>query len=299
MGAGSSVTKTGLRNWLGDLGLDTAKLGLLLYLLGLLASSLYYSRFSILTLDLAKTQCILVGVYIVVLYTAIPVIALFTTKDLSHARAVPLVLLGVLVLSDLVSALAVGYRHLSLVRVVSLTTLLQFLLFSDFGSLWRSLVARSPQIVFLLLPPRAKALVFALLFCAHFSLSWFPQIPAYYGGGKPLSVQVFTKTPELPANRLVDSKNRPQINKSMDSFSLRLLYETDKDAYFVADLEGGDSLMGYSVMRLKKDEFSGSTTIRPSGCSGEVFHDFPFPFVGCTGCFACLEQSAHAMREGL
>jgi hypothetical protein len=37
----------GRKNWLSELGLDAAKLGLLLYVLGLLASSLYYSRFSI------------------------------------------------------------------------------------------------------------------------------------------------------------------------------------------------------------------------------------------------------------
>jgi len=70
----------------------------------------------------------------------------------------------------------------------------------------------------------------------------------------PLRVQVFTKTAELPANRFVDSKNHPQINKSLDSYALQLLYETDKDVYFLYDLQTGDTLIGYSVMRLKKDE---------------------------------------------
>jgi len=50
------------------------------------------------------------------------------------------------------------------------------------------------------------------------------------------------------------SKNQPKINNAIDSFSLRLLYETDKDAYFVNDLQSEGNLIGYSVMRLKKDE---------------------------------------------
>jgi hypothetical protein len=74
------------------------------------------------------------------------------------------------------------------------------------------------------------------------------------GGAKPLAVQVITKTPDLPANRFVSSKNEPKINNAIDSFSLRMLYETDKDVYFVSDLQSEGSLIGSSVMRLKKDE---------------------------------------------
>jgi hypothetical protein len=252
--AGRDGPKTGLRNWLSDLGLDTAKLALFLYLLGLITSSLYYSRFSILTLDLAKTQCILVGVYVVLLYAGIPAITLFLAKSIPNGGVVAVILGGVLGLFDLYFAWLVGYRNTSLMRVALLTTVLQFLLFSDFSTLRQFLPAPRKQIAFLLPPPRAKALLFALLVCLHFSLSWFPQIPAYLGGGKPLTVQVFPKTSELPANRFVDSKNHPRINKSLDSFSLHLLYETDKDVYFVDDLQSEDNLVGYYVMRLKRDE---------------------------------------------
>jgi hypothetical protein len=81
-----------------------------------------------------------------------------------------------------------------------------------------------------------------------------PRIPAFLSGGKPLPVQVFTKTADLPASRFVISKNQPKINSAIDSFSLRLLYETDRDVYFVNDLESEGNLIGYSVMRLKRDE---------------------------------------------
>jgi len=252
--ASGSRSKAGLRNWLADLGLDTAKLGLLLYVLGLLASNLYYSRFSILTLDLAKTQCILVGVYIVLLYAVAPAITLFAAKGIRSATIVSVWFVIVLCLLDLILGLAVGLRRFSLFGVAFLTAALQFFCFTDFTSLGRSLRARRQEMAFMLPPPRAKAMFFALAFCLHFSLSWFPRIPGYLGGAKPLPVQVFTKTPDLPANRFVVSKNHPQINKSIDSFALHLLYETDKDAYFVYDLQAEDNLVGYSVMRLKKDE---------------------------------------------
>lgn len=247
-------TRSIFRNWLSDLGFDAAKLGLLLYVLGLLASSLYYSRFSILTLDLAKAQCILVGIYIVILYAAIPATTLFTMKNVARSGVIVLVFFGVLGIFDSIAAWAMGYRDAILVRVALLTAILQFLLFCDFAGFLRALVKRRMQVVFLLPPPRTRALLFAMLFCVHFSLSWFPQIPTYLGGGRPLSVQVFTKTADLPANRFVDSKNHPKINKSLDSFTLRLLYETDKDVYFVSDLEAGGSFAGYSVMRLAKSE---------------------------------------------
>ena len=69
--------QAGRKNWLTGLGFDEAKLGLLLYVLGMVTSSLYYSRFSIATLDLAKTQSILLGIYVVALYAVLPAAALF------------------------------------------------------------------------------------------------------------------------------------------------------------------------------------------------------------------------------
>lgn len=245
-----------LRSWLGDLGLDTAKLGLLLYLLGLITSSLYYSRFSILTLDIAKSQCILVGVYVVILYGAVPGVLLFALKGIKKVGVAGAVFGVVLVVCDLCFGLAVGFRGFPVVWIVLATSVLQFVFFLDLGGLWsrlRSTDSKSP-FAFVLSPLKAKALLLALLFCLHFAWFWFPHIPAYFGGGKPISVQVFTKTADLAANRFVQSKNRPQLNQAIDSYSLHLLYETDKDAYFVYELEAADTLMGYTVMRLSKDE---------------------------------------------
>jgi hypothetical protein len=246
--------QAGHKNWLTDLGLDAAKLGLLLYVLGLVASSLYYSRFTIATLDLAKTQSILLGVYVVGLYAGLPAAALFSLRRVRQVGIIAAVFVAVLCGLDTLLALAVSYRSLALLPVVCLTLGLQFFFFADFVSVVRSLVTARLRIAFVLPPPRMKALVFALLFCMHFSQFWFPRIPAFLGGGKPLPVQVVTKTADLPANRFVMSKNQPKINSAMDSFSLRLLYETDRDVYFVSDLKSEGNLIGYSVMRLKRDE---------------------------------------------
>lgn len=246
--------QAGHKNWLTDLALDAAKLGLFLYVLGLLASSLYYSRFSIATLDLAKTQSILLGIYVVVLYAGLPAAALFSLRRIRRVGVIAAVFVAFLCLLDSILGFAVSYRSLTLLSVVALTLALQFFFFADLLNLVRSLVAARLRIDFALPPPRVKALLFALLFCIHFSQFWFPRIPAFLGGGKPLPVQVFTKTPDLAANRFVMSKNQPKINSAMDSFSLRLLYETDRDAYFVSDLKSEGNLIGYSVMRLKRDE---------------------------------------------
>jgi len=242
------------KNWLSDLGLDAAKLGLLLYVLGLLASSLYYSRFSIATLDLAKMQSILLGIYVVLFYMGLPAAALFCLRKVNSVVVVTIVFIVVLCLADAALAFALAYRARMMTAVAGLMLLLQFFLFVDFTSLWRSILTHRLLIPFVLPPSRLKSFIFAVLFCFHFSQFCFPRIPAFLGGGRPLPVQVFTKTQDLPSNRFFISKNQPKINSAIDSFSLKLLYETDKDVYFVNDLQSGDSLIGYSVMRLSRDE---------------------------------------------
>jgi hypothetical protein len=248
------AASTSAKNWLASLALDAAKLGLVLYLLGLIVSSFYYSRFSILTLDFTKTQSILIGVYIVVLYAVLPAAILFAIKWMTSARMILLMFSSAIGLVDLEIGLMLQYRKVGLLLAVVLTAILQFSLFASFPSSWSLVRGGQAQMKFVLIPSRAKAGVFALLFCLHFSMVWFPRIPAYFGGGTPLRVQVFTRIADLPANRFVMSKNYPQINKSLDSYALLLLYETDKDVYFLYDLQTGDTLIGYSVMRLKKDE---------------------------------------------
>lgn len=254
--------QAGRKNWLGDLGSDAAKVSLLLYVSGLIASSFYYSRFSILTLDFVKPQCILIGIYIVILYAALPAIILFGSRKFSISAATTTLVLA-LCLADAVLGWILNCRRFALLQAVLITFVLQFFLFTNSASIWGTLRNRKLQIAFFLPPPRPKAIVFGLLFILHFSLFWFPRIPAHFGGAKPFTVLAITKTADLPANRFVISKNQPKINNSMDSFSLKLLYETDKDLYFVDDLQSGSDVAGYYVMRIKKDEILRMDYITP------------------------------------
>ena len=227
-------------SWLSTLGLDTAKFSLMLYVLGLFSSSFYYSRFSILTLDFAKTQSILVGLYVLLLYAAVPTATIWGVREMPVGRAtvlsftVPFVVWTAL-------GLVIGNRGISLMLASVSATFLQFVLFVDLGILWRSLRRRETTVALVLPPGRGKTAILALLFCMHFSEFWFPGIPAYFGGGRPIPVQVFTRTSDLPASRFVNSKDQPQINTAIDSFSLRLLYESGQDIYFISDLEAGQN----------------------------------------------------------
>jgi hypothetical protein len=245
--------QTGRKNWLSDLGWDVAKIGLMLYVSGLIASSFYYSRFSILTLDFAKPQCILVGIYIVITYAVLPAIILFGSRNFSISAATATLVIT-LCFADGVLGWILNCRGSTLVQAIVITLVLQVFLFTNSASIWQTLRKRQLQIAFFLPPPKLKTIVFGLLFSLHFSLFWFPRIPAHFGGAKPFKVVVITKTADLPANRFVISKNQPKINKSIDSFSLTLLYETDKDFYFVDDLQSETDLVGYYVMRIRKDE---------------------------------------------
>jgi hypothetical protein len=85
-----------------------------------------------------------------------------------------------------------------------------------------------------------------------FAAFLYGSIPAYCGGGAPMLVQVFTKEPELPANRFMATRNSPQINPTIPSFRLRLLYESPEYFYFVAESRG--RMRGHSVMRLSREQ---------------------------------------------
>src|SRR5580658_3759401 len=66
------VTHPAKHRWLSLRGLDAAKAGLGLYIVGMLTSGIYYARFHILALDFTRIQSVVVGVYLIVLYLAAP-----------------------------------------------------------------------------------------------------------------------------------------------------------------------------------------------------------------------------------
>lgn len=233
--------------WLNGVAIDTAKLGLLLYVCGLFSFSCYYSQFRILSIDLAKPEAILIGFDIVCLFAVLPQLLDGSGEKLKLRERPRLLAVSLfLLVIDFACAWFLDHRQLAAIAVAALTVVIQIVAVKSIAVIHggKSLTGRAGLVGVLILS------------CIQFSFCWLPKIPAYYGGGRPYEVQIFTKTADLPANRFFNYKNQPKINNSIDSFKLRLLYETDKDLYFVDDLREGSNTIGYSVMRIKRDEIS-------------------------------------------
>ena len=235
---------------------DTAKIGLALYLLGVFVSVVYYSRFSILTLDFLKAQAILLGCYVIAAYPIVPVLSILFLRNVAGRNLVAIAFCATVAAFDLAIQWASGHRGLELAGSVLAMFTLQMFCFVEFGSLLRSF--RSMQLAVVITFPRSfKASVFGLLFCIHFALTILPGIPMYLGGAEPMPVQVFTKIEDLLANRFVPGqKDAPKVNKAIDSYSVQLLFETDKDIYFFSDLKTNENVFGHYVMRIPRDQIT-------------------------------------------
>jgi len=254
MDAAAATTRKGASRWLSLRGMDAAKAGLALYITGMLTSGAYYARFHILALDFTRIQSIVVGVYLIALYLALPAAFVWCATQFSGHRAVRLLVWLTMLLAldaGLARLLKDSWKNLTLTTVSTLA--LQLILFVDWKTLLQSLRNRKLQIQMLLEPPRERVVALGLLICLHFSLFWFPRIPGNFAGGMPVEVQVFTATAGLPDSRFVNTKDKPQINGQMDSYALWLLYQTDTDVYLLDSLPG-DTLIDDDVMRITQDQ---------------------------------------------
>jgi hypothetical protein len=250
-----ATSQTDEKHWLNLSGLDAAKAGLGLYIIGLLTSGAYYARFHILALDFTHIQSIVVGVYLIVIYLAAPAAIVWSVRWISARRALR-VLVGIAVLAGLDSGVGwlLGWSWILFTTGILTTLGLQVMLFVDWKTLWASLRKRKMNLQFLHQPARETLVALGLLVCLHFSLFWFPRIPGNFAGGKPVRVQVFTENAALPDSRFVNRKNQPQINSQLDSYSLWLLYQTDTDVYLLDSLPTDGTLIDDDVMRITKSQ---------------------------------------------
>ena len=244
---------TGKNRWLSLRGLDAAKAGL--YVLGMLTSGLYYARFHVLALDFTRVQSIVVGIYLIALYLALPAAFVWCAAQFSALkRARLLIFVAMLAALDTGLALLLKYKGKDLATVALATLAFQTILFVD----WKTLVAcfreRKLTLQMLHQPTRERLVMLGILICLHFSLFWFPRIPGNFAGGLPVQVQVFTETPGLPDSRFVATKNKPQINSQMDSYALWLLYQTDTDVYLLDSLPANGTLIDDDVMRITQGQ---------------------------------------------
>lgn len=226
---------------------DWAKIGAVFYVLGLLITSIYFLRFSILSLDLLRPQSIIVGLYFAALYFALPILFLVVLRPVRSDVRVLTAFIVLLVTKDLaLCRLIEGSLGAATVLVI-----LQICLFIGID---RDRTKRPYKwsLYFKLFPVGRIELAVASLLLVVFASTTFGDIPGYFGGGHPISVHVFTRTPELPANRFMQTRNRPQVNRAMTSFRLNLLYESEDYFYFVA--ESKRNMTGYSIMKLQRTE---------------------------------------------
>jgi hypothetical protein len=246
---------TGVHRWLNLRGLDAAKAGLALYIVGMVTSGIYYARFHVLALDFTRIQSIVVGVYLIVLYLAAPAGAVWCVRLLGQHRALRVLVFVAMVAGFDAGLLAlIGVTGLGLALGTATTMTLQVVLFLDWKALWANMRDRRLEIEWMHQPTRARLVGWGVLICLHFSVVWFPRIPGNFAGGKPIYVQVFTATAGLPDSRFASTKDKPQINSQMDSYSLWLLYQTDTDVYLLDSLPAQGTLVDDDVMRITQDQ---------------------------------------------
>jgi hypothetical protein len=242
-----------MKSFIDDLT-DMAKVGAILYVLGLVSCAIHFSRYSILALDLTRPQLIVIGIYIAFLYGILPAGILFALSIVRSRTWGSISFCLALFIKNIGLAYFLGYAALWSFGVGVLTTILELALFGD---VHRGEVSCSSRRLVIALTPsftRTKLVAFAIVFSIHFAVVFLPLIPSYLAGAKPLRVHIFPKTADLPANRFILSKNMPKVNPSMDSFAVKLIYESDKDLYFLEEPGSLSGLEAYTVMRLKRDE---------------------------------------------
>ena len=252
--AATASTNDLATRWLVNLGLDVSKATLGLYLLGTVVSLFYYSRFSILTLDLIRSQSILIGCYVISAYCVIPVTVLWLCKKIANVwLAIAIIFVTTGVLDGAILHLA-EYRGFAMVLPSAVMFALQLSFFISIESVVRTLRERDILVQFTLVPPKARSSILLIACLFHFSYVLFPRIPMYLGGARPMRVLVFTKTANLASVRMSGLKPTRNFNGTMDAFPMDLLYESDKDAYFLTEIKANGAVLDHLVTRIHKDE---------------------------------------------
>jgi len=216
---------------------ELTRAGIVLYLLGLFCTFIFFSQLNILSIDMLKPQCIVIGIYVWIWAVLLPRVwiqlaALFKFQKRWLNIAILVLAFG--------GADAVIFYELSAVQNTLYPVLIslpaQLLFYFNFNK-W----------TFELFPPAVKNYLFIPVLAVLFALILLPLIPQHLGGTKTEQVRVVfkDKTPDLLASRFVKGTG-----------TYRFLYETDKDYYFLEKASDQKSgiVMGYVVKRIEKTE---------------------------------------------
>jgi hypothetical protein len=176
--------------WVKQGSWDWARLGAVLYVAGVLISSIYFLRFTILSLDLLRPQSLIVGLYFFALYFIMPAAVLMFLKPLQSIQAILVVFLTLLIAKEMMLRFLIAAPS---AKTVALLVTLQLVLFCRFD--YNKKKKRWLLLRFVVVPkdPLAAMALAVILFV--FATTTYGSIPGYLGGGKPILVHVFTKTP--------------------------------------------------------------------------------------------------------
>jgi hypothetical protein len=214
---------------------DLTKTGILLYLMGIFCTFLYFSQFNILSVDFLKPQAIILGIYVWLYGIAIPRLLLAAISRIPFCnRSSVLCLLFFLVSLALLNFLflaALSALSFSLLIIALCATLVSFFFHFDFK---RSGLLLQPSIY--------RHYLFIPVYCFICSYFFLPKVPYFLGGFMPVKVTVVTTEAGLLQSRF--------------SRSIYLLYETGSEFYFFEKKADAATklVFNYVVKRVPKSQ---------------------------------------------
>jgi hypothetical protein len=238
-----------------SLALDTAKLGIGLYILGLICSVAYFSRYRILSLELTRPAGILVGAEIVLLYGVLSIGAMHVLARVAPQQAAVPGFVAFLFLKDLVIYIVLGLAPPPSVGLAFTSSAIEACLFLSGASIASAVAQRRLGALIVRAPASGWKLAtvgFALTLL--FAYTVYPRVPAQIGGARPSKVFVFPKDCDLLDSRFNLARNNPRINYFKDSYSLFLLLESGSDYYFTQGTLGSGVTEALYVIKVPKSE---------------------------------------------
>lgn len=233
---------------------DLAKIGVAFYIIGLLVTFIYYTQLQILSVDLVKPAAIILGIYVWALVVLLPRIVLCAMDLLKIKRSTVYNLFFALLLLAWYGWLEIafnGWSWISLLYTV-LAAGAVFIFYLNGSRVRHDKVVADQSL--------NRQAIFIVLFSILFSVSVYPLLPQYAGGGKPIVVKVYPKD-----RQLMLSQFSPEDYDADSCITANLLYEGNGDYYFidVVNEQLSGALVEYRVHKVRKEEIKKIVYRRP------------------------------------
>jgi hypothetical protein len=213
---------------------DPIKAGAIIYILGLVCSIFYFSQFNILSIDFLKPNAIIIGIYIWVYFVWVPRASLLGIRGMKRPKIYiewALLFFFLMAIFNIGILLLLGNGIWNVIVEGCIISIVVLMYHTDF---WKGRLTVTPSLL--------KSCSFGFIFCLLFAYFIFPKIPHQFAGGEPMEVKVFLKDSSLLYSRFT---NR-----------VRLLYESDKEYYFIEKIVDANTgiLFQYTVKKINKSD---------------------------------------------